>query len=161
MEGELLGFNKPDVLRAPNQLCYLVCVTCPFPASRLPGCSLWRTPVTIITHTCASSDSPGLHHFPDYLQEQLQALIPETERQAPLPPPVRQALMPQPDRQTPLLQPARRAFMPSPGRQAPLLPPALQWLASCGWSRTNRGGGTITYALSGTLGRHAPGTQPD
>ena len=31
---------------------------------------LWvtrRTPVTIVTRTCASSDSPGLHHFPDYL----------------------------------------------------------------------------------------------
>jgi hypothetical protein len=29
----------------------------PSPASRSPGCSLW----------CAPSDSPGLHHFPDYL----------------------------------------------------------------------------------------------
>ena len=36
-------------------------------AARSPGCSLWRTPVTIITHPCVTSDSPGLHHFPDYL----------------------------------------------------------------------------------------------
>ena len=39
----------------------------PSPASRSPGCSLWRPPVAIVTRTCASSDSPGLHHFPDYL----------------------------------------------------------------------------------------------
>jgi hypothetical protein len=43
-------------------------VTCaPSPASRSQGCSLWRTPVTIVTRTCALSVSPGLHHFPDYL----------------------------------------------------------------------------------------------
>jgi hypothetical protein len=40
-------------------------VTCaPFLASRLPGCSLWRTPVNIVTRTCASSDSPALWFLP-------------------------------------------------------------------------------------------------
>jgi hypothetical protein len=39
----------------------------PSPASRSPGSSLWRTPVSIVTRTCVSSDSPGLHLFPDYL----------------------------------------------------------------------------------------------
>jgi hypothetical protein len=47
---------------------YLWIVTCtPSPASRSPGCSLWCTPVNIVTRTCVSSDSPGLHHLPDYL----------------------------------------------------------------------------------------------
>ena len=51
-----------------DQLNYNNIVTCaPSPASRSPSCLLWHTPVTIITCTCASLDSPGLHHFPDYL----------------------------------------------------------------------------------------------
>jgi hypothetical protein len=61
----------------------------PLRASRSPGCSLWRAPVTTVTRTChhrnahlspplrapvttvtrtcMCSDSPGLHHFPDDL----------------------------------------------------------------------------------------------
>ena len=39
----------------------------PSPVSRSPGCSLRCTPATIIMCTCASSDSPGLHHLLDYL----------------------------------------------------------------------------------------------
>jgi hypothetical protein len=35
--------------------------------SRSPGCSSLRTPVTIVTRTSASSDSPGLHHVINYL----------------------------------------------------------------------------------------------
>ncbi|XP_045559000.1 uncharacterized protein [Salmo salar] len=48
----------------------------PSPASRSPGCSLWRTPVTIVMHTWASSDSPGLHHLPDYLPNICHSLEP-------------------------------------------------------------------------------------
>jgi hypothetical protein len=52
-------------------------VTCaPSLASRSPGCSLWHTPVTIVTCTCMSSDSPGLHHFPDYLPYMSLPLVP-------------------------------------------------------------------------------------
>ena len=39
----------------------------PLRRSRSPVCLLLRTPVTIVKHTSASSDSPGLHHRPDYL----------------------------------------------------------------------------------------------
>jgi hypothetical protein len=39
----------------------------PLQHMRLSGCSLLRTPVTIVTCINASSDSPGLNHLPDYL----------------------------------------------------------------------------------------------
>ena len=60
---ENLPEGQPSLQHSTNQV-----VTCaPSPASRSPGCSLWCTPVTMVTRTCTSSDSPGLHDFPDYL----------------------------------------------------------------------------------------------
>jgi hypothetical protein len=62
------GIANVLLLLCVTLLLFTHSVTCsPSLTSRSTGCSLWRTPVTIVMRTCTSSDSPGLHHFVDYL----------------------------------------------------------------------------------------------
>ena len=46
----------------------------PLRRSRSPVCLLLRTPVTIVTRPSSSSDSPGLHHLPEYLPDNCHSL---------------------------------------------------------------------------------------